>query len=189
MTSNVKIFPKNLEMTDAINQYIDKKISKLDRHLNEIDEIQFDITYSKTARVVNERYTAQMTLRGRGFILRAEERSDDLYAAIDLVTEKIKRQIERYKGKRYRSFTAAKQSQEKTPLVEGNRDTDEVEIPGIVKHKKFRITPMTESEAIEEMNLLGHEDFYIFFNNKTNAINVLYRRRDGNYGIIEPEFK
>jgi len=188
MSDKVKLFTKNLEISEAIQQYIDKKTSKLDRHLKEIDEIQFDIAYSKTARVVNERYTAQITLRGRGFILRAEERSDDLYTAIDLVVDKIMRQIERYKGKRYRSLSTTKQVIEKIPETAFDGE-DELGFPTVVKRKKFRITPMTEMEAVEQMNLVGHEDFYIFFNVKSNSLNVLYRRRDGNYGLIEPEFK
>lgn len=188
MNDKINVYTKNLEMTEAIQQYISKKTSKLDRHLKEIDEIQFDVSYSKTARVVNERYTAQITLRGRGFILRAEERSDNLYTAIDLVVDKIKRQIERYKGKRYRSLSVAKQGTKKLPetVLVGEDDHG---FPSVVKRKKFRITPMTEIEAVEQMNLLGHEDFYIFYNVKSNSLNVLYRRRDGDYGIIEPELK
>jgi putative sigma-54 modulation protein len=186
MSSNVEIFARNIELTEAIKGYIEKKVSKLDRFINEIDETRFDITYSKTARDVNERHSAQITLHGPGFILRAEERSDDLYTAIDLVMDKILRQIERYKGKKYHSRTAAKSVAEKMEISEPERDLDS-EKPIIVRRKRFKLNPMDETEAIEQMNLEGHEDFYVFFNNRSNKMNIVYLRRDGNYGIIEPE--
>jgi putative sigma-54 modulation protein len=188
MSVNVEIFAKNIELTEAIKGYIEKKVSKLDRFIKEIDETRFDITYSKTARNVNERHSAQITLHGHGYILRAEERSDDLYAAIDLVMDKILRQIERYKGKKYRSFTTAKNATENIDITESEKEPVS-EKPIIVRRKRFKLSPMDEMDAIEQMNMVGHEDFYIFFNLKSNRINIVYRRRDGNYGIIEPEME
>jgi putative sigma-54 modulation protein len=185
---NVEVFAKNIELTEAIKSYIEKKVSKLDRFIKEIDETRFDVTYSKTARNVNERHSAQITLHGPGFILRAEERSDDLYAAIDLVMDKILRQIERYKGKKYRNLTAAKNVAEELDISEPEKDLVS-EKPIIVRRKHFKLSPMSEMEAIEQMNMVGHEDFYIFFNFKSNKMNIVYRRRDGNYGIIEPELE
>lgn len=183
MTVDVKIFSKNLELTEAIKGYINKKVSKLERFMKEGSETRFDITYSKTARNVNERHSAQITLRGPGFILRAEERSEDLYAAIDLVMDKIMRQIERFKGKRNRNHQV-----EREHVTEKFNLEESIEKPRIVRRKNFRISPMNELDAIEQMNMLGHEDFFIFINNKSNKINIVYRRRDGNYGVIEPEF-
>ena len=188
MSIQVEIFAKNLELTEAIKGYIEKKVTKLDRFIKEINETRFDITYSKTARNVVERYSAQITLRGPGFILRAEERSDDLYAAIDLVMDKILRQIERYKGKKYRSLTAAKNAAEELEMAESEKELI-LEKPIIVRRKRFKLNPMNEMEAIEQMNMVGHEDFFIFFNIKSNKMNIVYRRRDGNYGIIEPELE
>lgn len=184
MTVDVQIFAKNVELTEAIRDYITKKVAKLDRFMKKGSETRFDITFSKTARNVKERNSAQITLRGSGFILRAEERSDDMYAAIDLVMDKILRQVERYKGKQSRNHQAGPDL-----LMEKHEIERPVEKYKIVRRKHFKISPMNEADAIEQMNLLGHEDFFIFFNNKTNKINIAYHRRDGNYGLIEPELE
>lgn len=182
MKNKVDIFVKDLELTKDIKEYIDKKIPRLDRYLDKIDETRLDLTYAKTAREASNRFVAQITLRGRGFILRAEERSGEIKPAIDLVMDKIERQIERYKGKKYRSRAGA------TPASKllGEDNVEEAQ-PLIARRKKFTLVPMDEMEAIEQMNLLGHEDFFIFYNANTSSINVLYKRRDGTYGIIQPE--
>lgn len=182
MSSKTDIFVKELELTQDLNEYIEKKASRLDRYLNQIDEKRIDLAFLKTAREPENRYVAQITLRGRGFILRAEERSSEIKTAIDQVLDKIERQIERYKGKKYKNRNGAVPTSE---LLKEKRDVQEK--PLIARRKKFRLIPMDELEAIEQMNLLGHEDFFIFFNAYTNAINVLYKRRDGSYGLIEPE--
>jgi len=182
MSSKTDIFLKNLELSQDTENYIEKKTSRLDRYLKQIDEKRIDLAFVKTARKPANRFVAQITLRGRGFILRAEERSSDIKTAIDQVLDKIERQIERYKGKKYRSRNDAMPAS-----VLLKEEKDEQEKPLIVRRKKFRLIPMDELEAIEQMNLLGHEDFFIFFNANTNAINVLYKRRDGSYGLIEPE--
>ena len=107
---------------------------------------------------------------------------EDIRAALDLVLDKIERQVDRYKGKRNRGRTGA------APISEITQETiTERQEPLIARRKKFTLVPMDELEAIEQMNLLGHEDFFIFYNADTNSINVLYKRRDGSYGIIEPE--
>ena len=181
MNDNVDIFVKDLELTDEIREYIDKKTPRLERYLDQIDETRIDLAYAKTAREPNNRFVAQITLRGRGFILRAEERAADIKPALDMVMDKIERQIERYKGKKYRSRSGA------TPASELLQEEEIEEMPPlIVRRKKFNLIPMDELEAIEQMNLLGHEDFFIFYNADTNSINVLYKRRDGSYGIIQP---
>ena len=182
MSSKTDIFVKNLELSQDIENYIEKKTSRLDRYLKQIEEKRIDLTFVKTARKPANRFVAQITLRGRGFILRAEERSTDIKTAVDQVLDKIERQIERYKGKKYRSRTGTAPASELLKEV-----NDEQEKPLIARRKKFGLIPMDELEAIEQMNLLGHEDFFIFFNANTNAINVLYKRRDGSYGLIEPE--
>lgn len=182
MDKRVDIYSKDLELTSEIREYIDKKVERLNRYLDKIDETRVDLAYTKTAREFSNRFVAQITLRGRGFILRAEERADDIKPAIDLVMDKIERQIERYKGKKYRSRSSAVPASEL--LVE--EITEETQ-PLIARRKKFTLAPMDELEAVEQMNLLGHEDFFVFFNVNSNAINVLYKRRDGTYGIIEPE--
>lgn len=181
MDNKVDIFTKEMELSNEIREYIDKKTSRLNRYLDQIEETRIDLTHARTAKEEGDRFVAQITLRGRGFILRAEERSNDIRSAIDLVMDKIERQIERYKGKKYRNRTGA-------PLVSEllSESQEEEPKPIIVRRKKFMLIPMDEIEAIEQMNLLGHEDFFIFYNMDTSSINVLYKRRDGTYGTIEP---
>jgi putative sigma-54 modulation protein len=184
MALEVAIFPKNIELTDRISEYVTKKISKLDRYLSDIEETRVDLAYQKSARNPSDRQVAQITIRGRGYILRTEERSDDILSAVDLALEKMHRKAERMKGKRARGrgdgASAAEVVPEELPAIE------EDESPIIVRRKSFTVAPMDEMEAVEQMDRLGHENFFVFFNANTSKINVLYRRRDGTYGLIEP---
>ncbi len=186
MALKVDIFARNLEITDRIRDYVEKKVSKLDRFLSDIDETRVDLTYAKSARSASDRYVAQVTVRGRGFILRTEERSDDIFSAIDTTLDKLQRQIERYKGKRQRGRGTGVPAYEVAGIEVEPEVMDEEEEPIIARRKEFTLVPMDEVEAIEQMSLLGHENFFIFYNANTSAINVLYRRRDGTYGLIEP---
>lgn len=186
MDPKIEIFARNLEVTDRIKDYLTKKVSKLDRFLANIEDIRVDLAFEKAARSSSDRQVAQITLRGKGFILRTEERADDLFAAIDASVDKMQRQIKRLKGKREigrGDGTPASEVAAVTPEV----DEDETEGAVIVRRKKFTIAPMSEQEAIDQMTLLGHENFFVFYNADTSRMNVLYRRRDGNYGLIEPE--
>ena len=185
MTLEVAIFPKNLELTDRIKEYVSKKIVKLDRYLNDIEETRVDLAYQKSARNPADRQVAQITIRGRGYILRTEERSDDIFAAIDLALDKMARKIERFKGKRARGRGDGTPAS--VVAAEAPAPTEEAEeVPVIARRKTFSLIPMDENEAIEQMIQLGHENFFVFFNVDTNSINVLYRRRDGTYGLIQP---
>ncbi len=186
MGLKVDIFTRNMEVTDRINDYVNKKVSKLDRFLTGIDEARVDLDYNKSARSASDRQVAQITIRGKGYILRSEERADDIFSAIDAALEKMQRQIERFKGKRSRGRgDGTPASEVATPIQEPEEATEPENV--IVRRKHFTLTPMDETEAIEQMTLLGHEVFFVFYNANTNAINVLYRRRDGTYGLIEPE--
>jgi len=185
MAIKVELFVKNMEVTDRIKDYVEKKVSKLDRFLSDIEEARVDLAYVKSARSAADRQVAQITIRGRGYILRTEERSDDLFTSIDIAVEKIQRQIERFKGKR------AHGRGDGTPASEVVPNIPEIEVfeetPIIARRKEFTLVPMDEIEAIEQMALLGHENFFVFYNVNSNAINVLYMRRDGTYGLIEPK--
>lgn len=181
----IKITGRNMEVTDRLNDYVTKKVSKLDRYLNDIDEAHVDLAYAKSARSAADRQVAQLTIRGKGFILRSEERADDIYAALDTALDKMQRRIERYKGKRNRGRGDGRPASEVVPYPES--EEEEVEKPLIARRKHFVVSPMDETEAIEQMSLLGHEEFFVFFNASTEAINVLYKRRDGTYGLIQPE--
>jgi putative sigma-54 modulation protein len=186
MTLEVEIYGHGMDVTDRIQEYVTKKASKLDRYLNEIEETRVDLSYVKAARSAADRQVAEITARGKGFILRSEERSDDIFAAFDTAVDKMQRRMERYKGKHYRGRGDGRSAAEVTPVEE---EPIEEEPPIIARRKRFVLDPMDELEAVEQMTLLGHEDFFVFFNANSSAINVLYRRRDGTYGLIEPEVR
>ncbi len=175
---------KNMELTERIQDYIEKKIQRFERLLPDIETIKFDLSIAKNARNRSDREIAQITLNGKGFILRTEERDEDLLTAIDRSVDKMQRQIERYKGKRNRGRGDGTPASEVAPASIAVEPTPNAPI---VRRKTFTLSPMDENEAIEQMALLAHEDFFIFFNVNTNSINVLYRRRDGDYGLIEPK--
>lgn len=185
MTLEVDLYTRNMEASDRIQDYVTKKVGKLDRYLPGIEEARVDLSYVKSARSSTDRQVAQITIRGKGFILRSEERADDIFAAMDTALDKMQRQIERYKGKRNRGRGDGKSAAEVAgaPVIEEEPGEEK---PIIARRKTFRLQPMNELEAVEQMLLLGHENFFIFFNVNTNSINVLYRRRDGTYGLIEP---
>jgi len=182
----VDIFARNLEVSDRINEYVNKKVAKLDRFLNSIEETRVDLAYEKAARSAADRQVAQITISGKGYILRTEERADDLFAAIDAAVDKMQRQIERLKGKRTRGRGDGTPASEVAPEIPLPEEVEEV-APIIARRKTFTLVPMDENEALLQMSLLGHENFFIFYNVDTNAISVLYRRRDGSYGLIEPK--
>jgi len=185
MEFKVEISAKNMEVTDRISDYVNKKVTKFDRLLTAVDEVRVDLSHLKNARSVNDRNVAQITIRGKGYILRAEERADDIFTALDTTLDKIQRQIERYKGKKEHGRGDGTPASEVTP---GELVVDETgPAPVVVRRKEFTLTPMDEVEAVEQMALLGHENFFIFYNANSNEINVLYRRRDGSFGLIEPK--
>jgi putative sigma-54 modulation protein len=186
--SKVEIFAKNLEVNERITEYVNKKVMKLDRFLSEIDDVRVDLNFIKSARSSQDRQVAQITLRGKGIVLRTEERADDLFAAFDAAIDKMQRKIERYKGKRNRGRGDGRSAADVIPVTEVSEEgLEETDQPVIVRRKTFTLVPMDELEAMEQMSLLGHENFFIFYNANTHKINVLYRRRDGSLGLIEPE--
>jgi putative sigma-54 modulation protein len=191
MAVEVQIQARDMTVTPHLRDYIEKKVSKLDRYLPTISEARMDLAEVKSARSAADRQVAQLTVHTRGVVLRAEERKDDIFAAVDAVLDKINRQIERYKGKRWRgrgngaTADTISLAEEPEALSADVPEPDEPET--IVRRKQFIVTPMNEAEAIEQMQLLGHDNFFVFYNADTNHINVLYRRHNGNFGLIEPE--
>lgn len=177
----------NLEVTARLSDYLEKKAGRLDRYMPNLSGVHVDLS-AESARSSGERQIAQITIRdNRGTILRAEERSSDMFAAIDAVVDKLYRQIQRYQGKQRQKRRAGAEdfiSGEPVPFDEDEfEEDDEMQI---VRQKRFPLHPMPAEEAIEQMELLDH-DFFVFFNSDDEAINVLYRRRDGNYGLLQPE--
>ena len=176
---NVIVSGKNIEVSEGLKEYVEKKIGRLERYLPALTDAHVEFALEQT-KSIDQREVVQITLRTNGTILRGEERAADFGAAVDIVTEKLEKQIERYKGKHNRGRAQA----ERTTAAEG--ESEEEPTPQIVRTKRFRTRPMTEEEAIEQMELLGHS-FFVFIHRERGTINVLYRRNDGNYGLIEPE--
>jgi len=171
---------KNMEVSEPLKEYVEKKIGKLTRYLPTIDEVHVELSVEKTKSNL-QRQVVQVTMRSNGTILRAEERSADMLAAVDSVRDKLQRQMERFKERPVRMRKRAR-----AEVVESPVETEEEPSPRIVRTKRFSVTPMTDEEAIEQMELLGH-DFFIFYNPTTASMNVVYRRKDGNYGMLQPE--
>lgn len=162
---------KSVQITDAIRDYAKKKLSKFDKY--------FDVTpeATVTCSVEKDRHTVEVTMLAGGLVLRAEEESPDLYASIDLVIDIIDKQIKKNK-------TRLKGRLRQDISFNGDGHVREEE-PRVVRTKRFALKPMAVDEAILQMNLVGH-DFFVFSNAETEEVNVVYRRRDGNYGLIEP---
>jgi putative sigma-54 modulation protein len=186
----VQIHSRNLNVSKRLQDYVEKKLNRLDRYLPHISEVRLDLA-NEHYRKGGDRSIAQLTVRNsRGTILRAEEKSqNDIFAAVDLVVDKMYRQISRYKGKRRRhagdrfEATEPELAAAEALPIEG---TDEIEEPAeIVRRKRIAMLPMNEEEAIDQMELLGH-DFFVFYNANSGTINVLYRRQGGGYGLLEP---
>lgn len=170
---------KNFEVSEWLKDYCEKKVGKLEHYLSTLTEARIELALEKTKNV-KQSQVVQVTLRTNGTILRGEERSSDFAAAIDVVVDKLHKQIERYKTKhtraRLQAGRAALAAESETPAEEFQ----------VVRKKRFKIRPMSEGEAIEQMELLGHT-FFLFADPKEGRVQVVYRRNDGNYGLIEPE--
>lgn len=174
----ITIRGKNVEVTEGLKDYVEKKLTKLTRYLEHIHEAQV------TVYVERESYGVEVTIPINGMILRGEEESaENLYAAVDEVVEKLEKQVEKQRAKLYRRF----RNQGLRDLIADMGEENKKDEPVVVRTKHFAIKPMLVEEAILQMNLLGH-DFFVFSNAETEKVNVLYRRKDGNYGLIEPEF-
>jgi ribosome hibernation promoting factor len=186
MSQNIVIQGHGMEVTDRLKEYLTKKVAKLDRHTSMIDELQVELMYVKSARSALDRYVTQITIRGKGFALRSEERADDIRTSTDAAVEKLQRQLERYKGKHFHGRGDGKTAAEVAPEpVPAEGEAEAV----ITRRKTFDLVPMDEAEAVEQMHMLGHDNFFIFINAKTEKINVLYKRNDGTYGVIDPRVR
>lgn len=182
MTLEVKIFSRNMNVGEKLEEQVLRKVSGLDKYLDDIVEARVDLS-STNARSAEEREVVQITVQGKGFILRAEERSSDIVNALNMAVDTIQNRIKRFKGKRSQRW---KQAAEIREAIEYEDDEDFDDLPVIARRKQFSLRPMDEWEAIEQMELLGHNNFFVFYNAQTEAINVLYRRYDGSLGLIQP---
>ena len=177
----LQITGKNVKLVPAVRKYIERKLGKLGRHLSDIIESKVEVSEEKT-KSPQQRFVVQVTINSSGALFRGEERGQDLFTAIDKVAEVMNRQIEHYKGKLYEKGRGSS-------LARGGFSEEAEEkqpVSRVVKVKRFAIKPMSVAEAIDQMELLGH-GFFLFLNADTEKVNLVYRRRDGSYGLIEPE--
>lgn len=167
---------KNIDITPALKDYVEKRVGKITKYFDTLGEITVVLAVAKGRHIV------EVTVPVNGMLLRGEESTTDMYASIDLVIEKLERQIEKYKTKIARKLRGGAF---KGDLIPESREADTEEFE-VAKVKRFAIKPMTTEEAIMQMNLINH-DFFVFTNADTEDVNVLYRRHNGGYGLIVPE--
>ena len=180
---NYNIRGENIEVTPAIREYVEKKVSKLERYFNEVPDtnvhVNLKVYQGKSAKV-------EVTIPMPQLVLRAEEVNEDMYAAIDLITDKLERQIRKHKTKVNRKFREQGNQREffasnVSSNVQVEEDENDLEV---VRTKQFDLKPMDSEEAVLQMNLLGH-NFFVYTDSDSNRTNIVYRRKDGKYGLIE----
>ncbi len=177
----ISIIGKNIEVSDYLHDLITKKVGKLDKYFPEDTEAHV------TLAVERNRHIVEVTIPYAGGIIRGEETSGDMYASVDNVLAKLEKQIVRHRTKLEKNLKAGAFKAPEPVFNETFDEEDLEEKPAqVVKIKHFDIKPMTVDEAMLQLELLGHS-FYMFTNGDTGVINVLYKRKDGNYGLIEPE--
>lgn len=197
---DVQIKTRDLKLTDGLQEYIDARIQKLERVHEPVIDAKLELRNEKP-RSGGEITIAQFTIQTRQAILRTEEKDHDPHVAIDQTVDRMARQIRRLRDKKIfvprrrqqaRATADQEAATETAPLDDPfellDEEEREVDLPAPVRHKRFTVLPMDEAEAIEQMELLGH-DFFVFFNPDDDQINVMYRRHDGQYGVIQPELK
>ncbi len=194
----LQIFARNMKLSERSEDYIQKKVARLERHLRERADAKLEL--SRTAsRSETDRFVAQMTISASGSTLRGQESGLTLFAAVDSVADVMDKQIRRYKGRAYRTSQARRSArtqamredvgaliEELAAVDEEEQDESFEETGKVVRVKRFSMKPMSVEDAIMEMELLDH-DFFLFHNAETDRHSVVYRRTDGDYGVIEPD--
>ena len=175
------IAKNNVEVSETLEAYVEKKIGKLGRYLPTIGEGKAEISH-EDAKLPEQRFSVQVTLDSKGVLIRAQEKSKDIRTAVDKVVDVLSKRIERYKGKLYDKGRGTSFARQGAAI-----EAEEIESSKrVVKSKHFLVKPMPVGEAINQMELLGH-DFFLFIDADTERLNLLYRRKSGDYGLIEPE--
>ncbi|NLI91068.1 MAG: ribosome-associated translation inhibitor RaiA [Peptococcaceae bacterium] len=175
---NINVRGKQIKVTDALKDYAEKRVGKLEKYSDDFMDVQVTLTVEK------ERQRVEVTAPLNGFILRGEEETDDMYSSIDLVVDKLERQIEKYRKKIGKKRVKALKDEPNFIL---EADEEILDKDSIVKTKRFPAKLMSVEEAVMQMNLIGHS-FYVFMNSDTELMSVVYRRKHGGYGLLEPEF-
>ena len=174
----ISITGKNIAVSDYLNDLVNKKVGKLERYFPQEAEVFVTLSVEKNRHIV------EVTIPYDGGVIRGEEITGDMYASIDNVLDKLEKQIIRHRTKLEKCLRSGA-FREMEPAL-SMEDEAEEEGPSIVRVKRFAIKPMSEEEAMLQIEMVGHS-FYVFLNSDTNQMNVLYKRKDGNYGLIEPE--
>jgi putative sigma-54 modulation protein len=170
---------RNVEVSDSLKTYAQEKLGKLDKHLHDAARLELELAVERNPSI-SANHVAEATIWTKGPVLRAREASVDHKASIDQLVEKLERQVKRYREKRrrHRGSSVIEEIPADALPVDGE--------PQIVKSKRFPVKPMTPEEAVLQLELVGH-DFFVFQNAETMDVNVVYRRRDRSYGLIEPQ--
>jgi putative sigma-54 modulation protein len=194
---HVTVTGRNIDLTPALKEYLVEKLRRAGKHFDHPFEVTALLSVARNPSIANS-HSAEVTLKINGTVIRSEEATENMYASIDLVADKIERQLRKYKTRYWE-----KGPKDKNHREEGDEDfdtgadldddaavakalwTEDVK-PRIVRSKRFPLKPMTPEEAAKHMDLLGH-DFFMFINSETQQVNTVYHRRDGNYGLIEPD--
>ncbi len=191
----VTVTGRNVELTTALKDYLTEKLQRSQKHFDHALVATALLSVAKNPSVAQNQ-TAEVTIKLNGSVIRGEESTENMYASIDLVADKIERQLRKYKTRYYQKGNKAKSKNGSHAFEIGSdaysdaTDTKEFSadgfMPKIVRSKRFTLKPMPADEACKHMDLLGH-DFFMFINSDSNQVNTVYHRRDGNYGLIEPE--
>ncbi|WNR44704.1 ribosome hibernation-promoting factor, HPF/YfiA family [Paenibacillus roseipurpureus] len=180
---DISIRGEHLEVTEALGDYVEKKLNRLERYFETplTSDVQVKLSVVKGLQAI------EVSIPLTGVLLRAEERNNDMYASIDLVVDKLERQIRKHKTKTNRKIRqdGGKRDLFKVEVAAAASYVDEEEDFELVRNKRFDLKPMDVEEAILQMNMVGH-NFFVFSNMDTDTVNVVYRRDDGKYGLIEP---
>ena len=192
----LQVSGRNLDVTEPIREHALRKLARIERHLTEDTRVDLELAIERNPSIKANHY-AELTVWTRGPVLRAHESAEDMYAAIDLAVDKLDRQVRRYRERRrrWRPHHQARDVEALLPLSDDEAalaeagpnggGEPELPVPAIVKTKRFNMKPMDPEEAALQLELVGHE-FYVFLNAESDAVAVIYRRRDGNLGVIEP---
>jgi len=178
---------KNMEVTEAIREYVEQKLDKAVSHFQALTtEIDVHLSVARNPRIASSQ-SAEVTVYANGSVIRAEEKSENLYVSIDLVADKISRKLRKFKERKNdRSATKTSVAVAEQPTVPVPDDNRVVELPSqVVRNKYFAMPALSVDEALERLELIDH-DFYVFRNADTGEINVVYERNHGGYGVIQP---
>lgn len=193
---NVVVTGRNIDLTPALKDYLLDKLQRSQKHFDHALHITALLSVAKNPSVAHSQ-TAEVTIKLNGAVIRGEESTENMYASIDLVADKIERQLRKYKTRYYHKGNKGNHGRgvalaiDVSPEIDTDSEVNrEIELedirPKIVRSKRFPLKPMLAEEACKHMDLLGH-DFFMFINAETSHVNTVYHRRDGNYGLIEPE--